>query len=397
MGWKSNNSSVATVSRGVVTGIAKGDTEVEMWSQVNSTLKDKCTIRVRSASHIDPMSVFLTGKPTPISVGYEAGTSAQVYPTNATDKSVEYTNSNPEVCSIVPSGSLRMIRGLKAGKSVISVYCKDKPSVRDSFEVTIKDYVHVTEIQVQDITLYKGQTAPITHYVIPEHSTDKSIQWDVAHTNIASVSNNNITGKIEGTTHIVSTAIGSLNQTVQKTVNVNVLAAPVPVTGVTLAPIEFFRVGQRVMPNYKVLPENASNKSVTITSSNLGVAYVEKDNQITAAGVGNATITVTTTEGSFTATQNVVCEVGYFKFTKPSMQVLYNFEFVVNIDTNQRLDESQVAWFIENDNVIQTGTHAKGAYFRSKTTTGYNTIKAVNLHTGTMATLEVLVHQEGEA
>lgn len=50
-----------------------------------------------------------------------------------------------------------------------------------------------------------------------------------------------------------------------------------------------------------VLPNDASNKAVTWSSSNQSVATVSSNGVVTAVGAGNATITVTTVDGGFTA------------------------------------------------------------------------------------------------
>ena len=55
-----------------------------------------------------------------------------------------------------------------------------------------------------------------------------------------------------------------------------------------------------------VLPENATDKSVTWTSSDTNVATVDANGTINAVGVGNAAITVTTHDGGYTATCDVV-------------------------------------------------------------------------------------------
>ena len=57
--------------------------------------------------------------------------------------------------------------------------------------------------------------------------------------------------------------------------------------------------------NATVLPENATDKTVTWGSSDTSVAAVDANGKITAVGLGNATITVTTNDGGLTAT----CEV----------------------------------------------------------------------------------------
>jgi hypothetical protein len=55
-----------------------------------------------------------------------------------------------------------------------------------------------------------------------------------------------------------------------------------------------------------VLPSDASNKNVTWSSSNDSVATVSSNGLVTAVGVGNATVTVTTDDGRFTAQCNTI-------------------------------------------------------------------------------------------
>jgi len=57
-----------------------------------------------------------------------------------------------------------------------------------------------------------------------------------------------------------------------------------------------------------VLPENATNKAVTFTSSNTLVATVMPNGLVTAISKGTATIVVTTTEGNFSASCMVKVE-----------------------------------------------------------------------------------------
>ncbi len=74
------------------------------------------------------------------------------------------------------------------------------------------------------------------------------------------------------------------------------------VTGVTLSPTEAsLIVGETTTLTPTVAPDNATDKSVTWTTSDASVATVT-DGVVTAVGAGTATITVTTTDGSKTAT-----------------------------------------------------------------------------------------------
>ncbi|MFH6990964.1 Ig-like domain-containing protein [Flavobacterium sp. FlaQc-48] len=83
----------------------------------------------------------------------------------------------------------------------------------------------------------------------------------------------------------------------------NCSGAAVAVTGVTVTPATAtLGVGatQQVTPT--VAPANATNKTVSYSSNNTGVATVNSSGLVTAIAAGSATITVTTQDGAKTAT-----------------------------------------------------------------------------------------------
>ena len=81
----------------------------------------------------------------------------------------------------------------------------------------------------------------------------------------------------------------------------------IAVTSVELDADEMtLKVGDEGQLQATVAPENAANKSVTWSSSNESVATVEQNGKISAVGVGESTITVTTTDGGKTATCKVI-------------------------------------------------------------------------------------------
>ena len=80
----------------------------------------------------------------------------------------------------------------------------------------------------------------------------------------------------------------------------------VPVTGVTVSPTTLtLSQGKTATLTATVSPSTATDKTVTWTSSNTGVATVSSDGVVTGVKAGTATITATTNDGGKTAT----CEV----------------------------------------------------------------------------------------
>lgn len=77
----------------------------------------------------------------------------------------------------------------------------------------------------------------------------------------------------------------------------------IPVTGVTVTPETLtLEQGESQTLTAAVQPGTASNQQVTYSSSNPAVATVDQDGTVHALSEGEATITVTTQDGSFTAT-----------------------------------------------------------------------------------------------
>lgn len=103
-----------------------------------------------------------------------------------------------------------------------------------------------------------------------------------------------------------------------------------------------------------VLPDTATNKNVKWTSSNESVATVNQNGEITAVGIGNAEIIVTTEDGGFTSKCNInvtglevddkeiyllsneKCKIDYQPADMPVDFVIEN-ESVVNIDENKNI------------------------------------------------------------
>lgn len=80
----------------------------------------------------------------------------------------------------------------------------------------------------------------------------------------------------------------------------------IAVTGVTLSPSTVnLSLSSTYQLNEIILPANATNKAVSFSSSDTGIAEVSSSGIVSPKSVGVATITVTTDEGNFKATSNI--------------------------------------------------------------------------------------------
>ena len=175
--------------------------------------------------------------------------------------------------------------------------------------------IAVTEVSLNktSLTLEVGESYTLVVTVSPSNATDKSITWSSTNSSVASVSGGKVTAKSEGTTTITAEAHNGKTATCTVTVN-----EPVPevveVTSVSLNKTSLtLEIGESETLTATVLPSNATDKSVTWTSSAQSVATVA-NGTVTAVGSGTATITATTSNGK-TATCMVTVTNPYADFS----------------------------------------------------------------------------------
>jgi uncharacterized protein YjdB len=165
--------------------------------------------------------------------------------------------------------------------------------------------VDVTGVTLTPATLAlnAGATQQLTTVVAPTDATNKSVTYTSSTTSVATVSSTGlVTAVANGSSTItVTTVDGSFTDTTAVTVTT-------PIASVTLAPstVTLSLTGtttQQLTPT--IAPATASNKAVSYVSSAPGVATVSASGLVTAVAAGSATITVTTTDGSHTATSAI--------------------------------------------------------------------------------------------
>lgn len=160
----------------------------------------------------------------------------------------------------------------------------------------IKEPVSVT-VSPSSLSLTEGESAPLAAKVLPEDASYDGIIWTSSNKNVATVSNGLVKAVAPGTATITATA-----ENVSGTATVTVKAKVYPVTGVTLDKTSLtLTEGETETLKATVAPDNATDKSITWSSSNASVATVDASGKVTAVSAGTATITVKTTDGGKTA------------------------------------------------------------------------------------------------
>ena len=140
------------------------------------------------------------------------------------------------------------------------------------------------ELSQTSMELLPGESYVLTATVYPENATDKTVTWSSSDTDIAIVADGMVKAVAVGSA-IVTAQSGNVKAECTVTVN------PIEVTSVELSrtSVELL-LGESVELTASVYPENATDKTVTWSSSNTEVATVV-DGEITAVAAGSAVVT----------------------------------------------------------------------------------------------------------
>ena len=295
--WSSDAEAIATVENGVVNAVKAGSAVITVKTE-DGDFTASCIVMVNAAV-IAVEGVTLDKESVDLTVGGDITLTATVKPDDATDKEVSWTTSNDKVAT-VENGK---VTAVGAGDATITVTTKD-----GGFTATCKVTVTNAVIAVTGVTLDKesaeltiGQTLKLVAEVAPENASNKTVTWSSDASSIAKVDQSGtVTAIAEGSATItVETEDGEFFATC----DVTVVAGTVAVSGVTVSPTSVsLKVDETASLKATVEPAEATDKTVSWSSSAPEIASVDDNGTITAHAEGSATITVTTTDGKKTAT-----------------------------------------------------------------------------------------------
>ena len=168
--WSSNDDSIARVDEnGVVTGFNPGSAVITARANDGSEAFDSVAIEVEEDKPpVIPVSkIKLEVEPT-FAVGSVVKAYAYISPEDATDKSVDWSSSNPDVASVDPDGN---VTGNKSGEAEIIAEARDGSGVMGSIKVKVTkaDTLKLTLIDSagKEITENQSLIAGDTYQILP--------------------------------------------------------------------------------------------------------------------------------------------------------------------------------------------------------------------------------------
>ena len=217
-------------------------------------------------------SVYLNPTTVDIPIGRTVSLSATVFPENTTNKTITWSSSD-ETVATVQSGTVSTI---KIGQAIIKATCGDKYATCVVNVIPIE--VDGITINTEAVTLKVGEAITVKL----DNATDKTITWSSSDESVATVQNGTITALKTGQA-IIKAACG--NKVATCVVNVIIVVEEITLNteSVTL------KVGETFILTAMVKPEDATDKTITWTSSDESVATVQ-DGTITTHRIGHRSL-----------------------------------------------------------------------------------------------------------
>ena len=295
--WQSSDEGIASVADGKVKAIKPGMAIISASAGHQSA---HCKVLV-VAKIIPVESITLDKDVLTLQEGELSVLTATVKPDDATDKTVQWSCSDEGIAS-VENG---IVKALKPGTAIVT-------ATAGQHSAECKVQVSAKAIPVESITLDKSiltmqeeESKLLTATVKPDNATDKTVQWSSSDTQVVTVDEGRVTSVKEGKATITAKA-GNKTATCEVTVKKKV----VEVASVTLDRQELqLKKGEEATLTATVSPEDATDSSVSWSSSAGDVASVDQQGKVKALKSGTAVITATAGEMSATCEVTVTTPV----------------------------------------------------------------------------------------
>lgn len=263
-----------------------------------------CT-QITQIEEVAVQSVRLSASSLELVTGECQMLTATVLPENATVQNTEWKSSNKNIARVSKGG---LVTAVSPGTCDISVMVG---SVSASCHVVVSEAVVPVSSVVLDretANIYIYDVFVLTATILPENASVQKVTWASSDASIAKVGvdTGQVTGLAEGEAVITATA-GDKSASCTITVSKKII----PVSSISLDNnTADLLVGEALQLTATVLPDNATDRSVTWTSSNADVATVE-NGLVTALAEGKATITATAGEKTATCSVTVTVPFSY--------------------------------------------------------------------------------------
>lgn len=321
-----------------------------IFSCAKSESEDGGTIPSISSININPNSLeLLLGDSSIISVVHT--------PSTVSAPSYEWSSADATIATVEKG----KVKGLRLGETTITAKIPNS---------TIKSEVRVKVLPIGPANLNLnlashnlaiGEKVKMNYEILPANTTGKEnlvLEWSSDNSSVATIDN---TGEVTAIAIGTATITGKIKDTnITKKIEINV--TPVGVQSITLnASSGTLSIGNSVSLTANVLPVNATNKTVTWTSSNNTVATVNAAGIVNAKALGTAIITATSEDGNKTATYTLTVSAinvtgVTLNATSGTLNIGRTLQLTANV-TPTKAANKQISWSTSNANVATVSSN----------------------------------------
>ena len=187
-----------------------------------------CLFSCEKAPEEIPVSSVTINQPAAeMVVGETVQLSANVLPSNATDKTLSWASSKQSVATVSSDG---LVTAIAEGSSTITVTAGDKSA---SCKVTVeKKVVPVSSVSLNltELSLVEGEESTLVATVKPNDADDKTVTWKSSDATIVSVNSEGKVSALKAGTATITASAGDKSASCKVTVEKKFI----PVTSVTL-------------------------------------------------------------------------------------------------------------------------------------------------------------------
>jgi len=207
-----------------------------------------------------------------------------------------WESSDPSVAVIDENG---LVTAMAQGEVVISVWIRGS-EIKTEQPIKILAGLNGILLNKTNTTILIGGQEQLVVLTNPQGKSLPDLVWESSNTSVASVDKSGLITAISEGNAVIK--VHDLKGLYESSCTVSVQATAVTVTGIQIDPASLeLQIGQQATLTCAMTPANATNQTVTWTSSNPAIASVDGTGGVTAIGQGDVIITVQSVDGNFSS------------------------------------------------------------------------------------------------
>lgn len=316
--FESSDPSIASVNEvtGYIKGLKVGTAIISVKTLINEKVSE-CVVTVEDDGVV-VQSIHLNQKNINLAVGYTQSLSYKISPINATELTTRFYSSDSSVATVDSRG---VVRGIKEGNAIITVstnnnsitdtayvtvYKKGTPTIVNQGEnIVTNNYPKTIALSSKSLNLNLGTNSQLRATITPNNAVG-TLSWSSSNTSVAIVNENGLVTSVGiGSADIVVKTVNGITASCKVTVgNYSLKVRSISIT----TKYSYMNVGASQNLYVVFEPSNASDRTISWSSSNSSVVSVDASGKITALNPGSAIITAKSRDGGYTSSATI--EVG---------------------------------------------------------------------------------------